>query len=241
MEVAEQPLAASLASATGPQEHLSELCKAGLDAVLRKLRTHAEADEAALNWQDEEGRTAFHWAVGLKLWDLASRLMAEPLSCATCTVDSDGTTTLMTACASGAPDTILDPIIRGFVESGAVETADSSGNTALLLAASRGNLSALKKLIAAGANISAQNKRGQTALHRAVSRGMSDSVEELLAASKKLERTARIRLLNAVDVEGNTALHYAAMENNQELGQLLLRAGASRDIANKAGKLFYEV
>jgi ankyrin repeat protein len=43
------------------------------------------------------------------------------------------------------------------------------------------------------------------------------------------------------DVEGNTPLHYASMENNQELGEVLLRAGAIREKKNKEGKEFWEM
>lgn len=220
--------------------HLSELCKQGnIESVLQRLRVLSTDEGNAINYADDDGRTAFHWCVGLRCWDLAELLMNPPHSCVVDTKDKDGMTPLMSACATDAPAPLISILIERSLSD--LEAVDSAGNTALILAASKGNLSALKKLVAAGASIAHQNKRGQTALHRAVSRGQTDVVEEIIATLKKMEKSTRIRILNLVDCEGNTPLHYAAMENNQELGQLLLRNGAVRDLQNKQGKQFWEL
>jgi ankyrin repeat protein len=238
---------------SGPQsKHLSELCRTGsIEDILRKV--HSECDDAsnALNWQDADGRTAFHWAIGLRCWDLARSLMGEPHGCLVTSVDKDGCTPLMSACAVDAPDDIIEALIEANAKVSqanaegevllSVDARDSAGNTAFMLAASRGNVSALRKLSKAGCNMFVQNYRGQSALHRAVSRGMMDTVEELIAHLKGVDRKIKIKFINQQDVEGNTALHYASMENNQELGQLLLRNSADRETRNKHGRAFYEM
>lgn len=222
--------------------HLSELVKQGdLHSILQKLHSQTDTPQSAIDWQDDDGRTAFHWAVGLRCWNVAEDLLRSPHSCSAVTHDKDGMTPLMSACAVDAPQELLSVLVDSTSKASGIECTDSSGNTALLLAASKGNVRALRQLLAVGANILHQNNRGQSALHRAVSRGMTDAVEEIVAGLKKLDRVTRLRLLNCADVEGNTPLHYAALENNQDLGQLLLRAGASRDAVNKQGKMFYEL
>ncbi|KAH9589119.1 hypothetical protein LSM04_002490 [Trypanosoma melophagium] len=122
------------------------------------------------------------------------------------------------------------------------DQADSHGNTPLLYAAGRGNLTLVRYLLQLGASINHQNKRGQSVLHRAANRGSLDLVEELIATSKKSHSsTEHRRWMNLQDYRGDTALFYASMDNNEELGRYLLRHGADRDIRNKDGKEFWEV
>lgn len=63
-----------------------------------------------------------------------------------------------------------------------VNAADSGGNTALMTAAKAGKLTALKMLLAAGADASIKNKRGQTALGLARSCNRAEAAELLAAA-----------------------------------------------------------
>lgn len=234
-------------------KHLSELCRSGsVEEILRKLTAESEDSSVAVNWQDADGRTAFHWAIGLRCWDVAKSLMAEPIHCEVCTIDKDGCSPLMSACAVDAPDDIMVVLLEKYrggsasdeaaaASSSLLDACDSSGNTALMLAASKGNVLAIRRLLQAGCDMFAQNRRGQTALHRSVSRGQMDVVEELMLLCKSLDRKIRNKFVNTQDVEGNSALHYASMENNQEMGQFLLRNGADRELRNKQGKTFYEL
>lgn len=89
------------ASSSAVTQHLSELCKVGtLDRVIQKLKAHCDDAVDFINWEDEDGRTAFHWSVGLRSWELAEQLMREPWLCRVVTRDKDGTTPLMSACAT---------------------------------------------------------------------------------------------------------------------------------------------
>ncbi|CCW64949.1 unnamed protein product [Phytomonas sp. EM1] len=137
------------------------------------------------------------------------------------------------------------PICEEFVAKyNIVNSVDSLGNTALLHVASRGHSHLVDFLIRNGSELNHQNKHGQSALHRAVGRGNMNTVEILLCASKQKinkSKEEHQRWVNLQDVWGNTALFYASMENNEDLGRLLLRNGADRYLRNKEGKEFWEV
>lgn len=292
-------------------QHLSELCRgADIDPIFARLRQIApETADADFVWgvwgyRDDDGRTALHWAIALKNFDLANAMMAAPYNAPPMSEDTDRVTPFITACMVGAPVTFIEELLdrcvasfdafmacpalqhteekdppvsspatamgtagvsRPAEESDAHATpaslaagsdaastvsqrilnaADSMGNTALLYAVSRGNIAVVKLLLERGANMNLQNSRGQTVLHRAVSRGGMDMVELLVKNSEALytsEKVQHRRWMNLQDTHGDTALFYASMENNKEVGQYLLRHGASREQRNKDGKLFWEV
>ena len=221
-----------------------------------------------VDYQDADGRTAFHWCVGLRNFTAAEQLLQ--LGARVCTHDKDGTTPLMSACAVDAPIAFIDRVVARAAEEASamgglvpyMASTDGAGNSALILAASKGSVAIVKKLLALGVDVLYQNKRGQNALHRAVSRGHLETAEELLSYSKRQlgsnGKAADIGLsvvaeaspspvppyrkfVNCRDAQGNTPLHYASMENNKELGQLLLRYGADRTIRNNDGKEFWEL
>ena len=305
-----------------------------------------------INVVDADGRTAFHWSLSMKRFDVAQALLDAPFNANPLTVDLDGATTLTTACSVDCPSTLLTTLLSAAAASAAASSSsstseggdsttttavdffnaqDTAGNTALLYIASRGNTSnvfltyrtvemksvggaskAVGSTSSAGADVAAPtgmagvtitkpasaesatstasvtavggdvatpsdavaaappllnypnpfalNKRRQTVLHRAIARGASDFVEEFLSWMKRRVATNNIdpakgpngsdvvsnkasvrHFINSQDVQGNTALHYAALENNQDLGQLLLRNGADRDIRNKDGQEFWKL
>nr|CCC94330.1 unnamed protein product [Trypanosoma congolense IL3000] len=225
------------------------------------------------SFTDADGRTAVHWAVAMKNFSLASRLMGEPFYALVDSVDHDGVTPFLTACMVGAPKEFLTNLLTNMAEQrrwriayetfrsgGDVEPIknaevslaeyrleiinqpDSNGNTSLLHGASRGKLPIVVFLLQAGASIDHTNNRGQSALHRATGRGSVEVVEELVSFSKRKHEPAHhSRWMNIQDYRGDTALFYASMDDNEELGRYLLRQGARRDIRNKDGKEFWEV
>lgn len=296
-------------------------------------------------YRDGDGRTAFHWAVALKNYELANTLMNAPYNAPVLTEDHDGVTPFATACMVGAPEPFIVAVLDRSIDAypafakwkaahaavteqqqqqvselrdatgtghdhdapgnttaapsgekstaggagaqdanvttvtppatdsngatneatGAVtdatsapppppppsspaelllNTEDSLGNTPLLSAVSRGNFRVVKLLVQRGSNLWHQNHRGQSALHRAVSRGNTDVVELLVSTSEQQNGANKVnhrRWMNLQDYRGDSALFYASMENNEELGRYLLRHGADRDQRNKEGKQFWEV
>ena len=70
----------------------------------------------------------------------------------------------------------------------------------------------------------------ETSLHHAISKETGTSlhmVDFIIQNSSSLDRRTR---------EGNTPLHYCVIQNQPEAMRLLLRSGASPDLANNNGK-----
>ena len=103
---------------------------------------------------------------------------------------------------------------------------------AALRAASAGDVSALKKALAAGADPNARGRRGWTPLMYAANKGYTLLVPPLLAAGAKPD-------LRAAD--GATALFIAALHGRSQIIKALMRAGADPSIKGPKGKTAEEV
>jgi ankyrin repeat protein len=97
-----------------------------------------------------------------------------------------------------------------------VDAPARNGNTALMMAAFKGNVGAVQKLLAKGAKV---NRQGWTPLHYAAAGGHGEIVRLLL------ERGAEI---DAVAVLGVTPLIMAAREGKHDAIVVLLEKGANR-------------
>ncbi|KAK4754826.1 hypothetical protein SAY87_008583 [Trapa incisa] len=93
--------------------------------------------------------------------------------------------------------------------------------------ASVGDVEALKKALAEGANKDEEDSEGRTALHFACGYG------EVVCAQVLLEAGAAV---DALDKNKNTALHYAAGYGKNECVALLLENGAAVTLQNLDGK-----
>lgn len=102
-----------------------------------------------------------------------------------------------------------------------VNLRNSAGETPLMMAAIRGNLSAMRRLIERGAQV---NQEGWTPLHYAASQ---TAVEPLALL---LEKGADI---NARSPNGSTALMMAARYGSEDGTKLLLRRGADVQLLNE--------
>ena len=90
-------------------------------------------------------------------------------------------------------------------------------NHDLIMAAYYGDLSEVKRLLAAGAKVNSKDKNDITALMAASLRGHREVVELLLAQGAEV---------NAKDNNGKTALMLAIRMNHPEVREVLIRAGA---------------
>jgi len=118
------------------------------------------------------------------------------------------------------------PMMELFVARGAdVNKANSFGEQALLHAAWKGRLEAVRWLVEHGARLNRQGKEW-AALHYAAFAGHPEVVGYLL------ERGADI---NALSTNGSTPLMMAAREGREAIARTLLAAGARRDIVNERG------
>ncbi len=88
----------------------------------------------------------------------------------------------------------------------------------LVNAAHNGDLAAVKKLIAAGANVNARNANGERPLHSASRKGHEVIAAKLIAAGAHV---------NAADVNGETPLHMASRKGYEGIVAKLIAAGAN--------------
>ncbi len=104
-----------------------------------------------------------------------------------------------------------------------IELRANNGNTALMMAAYKGNMNAVQALLAKGARI---NQPGWTAMHYAATGGNAEIVR--LLAKRRAELDARTPHMT-------TALMLAAREGKEETVIALLEAGANAGLKNGEG------
>ncbi len=87
-------------------------------------------------------------------------------------------------------------LVGDLIKAGAnVKAARWNGETALMIAANSGNVTAVKELIAAGADVNAtEPAKGQSALMWAAAEGHADVVQVLIEARRQREGGIQERL-----------------------------------------------
>ena len=104
-----------------------------------------------------------------------------------------------------------------------IDAANAVGETPLMFAALRGNLPAMQRLLARGAQV---NREGWSPLHYAASGPEPKAVELLLGKGAEIDSRAP---------NGNTPLMMAARYGAQDAATLLLARGADPRLRNAAG------
>lgn len=133
-----------------------------------------------------------------------------------------GGTALMVASMQGYTE-----IINLLLDNGAdINQQDHNKWNALMKAAHKGHADVVACLLDRGADYTLTDNNGCTPLIIAAKNGHSATVEILLPLKNSN--------VNAQDVEGNTALHYAIESNNTELASLLLARDADIHIQNRS-------
>ncbi|MFT7807240.1 ankyrin repeat domain-containing protein 22 isoform X1 [Arapaima gigas] len=127
------------------------------------------------------------------------------------------------------------------------------GDTPIIAACRRGNLQTVKYLLEQNADVSIRNKKERTCLHYAARRTFTvlDSlmiivlmpillIGYFIMLEKQRRTVTLMRLIlnsnvdiDAVDYEGNTALHYACQRKSDHLIRLLLEKNADMSIKNR--------
>lgn len=119
------------------------------------------------------------------------------------------------------------PMMELFHSRGAdLNKPNALGEQALLHAAWKGHLAAVRWLLDHGAKVSREGK-AWSALHYAVFAGHAEVVRELLARGADI---------NGRSTNGSTPLMMAAREGREEIATRLLAAGARADLVNDAGE-----
>ena len=138
--------------------------------------------------------------------------------------DDDGTTSLMRAAKEGQNEVLTAILSQPGVK---VDMTNSSGQTALMMAAISGRTEAARILLKAKADPNLQDNAGTNALMLAAYFGFTKT------ASALLEGGARI---NSRDADGNTPLILAAQAGRAEtVDRLASVPGAELDAKNKIG------
>ncbi len=109
---------------------------------------------------------------------------------------------------------------------------NSAGQTALIVAASKGEFESVKKLLRLGADVNAKDFKGFTPLMMAAANGHTETVEHLLLS--------RIDV-NLKSVEGWTALAFAAIQGHSGAVELLIAQGANIEFRRKGSTLLMMV
>lgn len=116
--------------------------------------------------------------------------------------------------------------LKDFIARGApLDAPDPSGDTPLLVALRRGNVEAVRLLLAAGANPNARDREGLAGMH-ALARygGVGDRAQQLAAARMLIAAKADV---SPQDAEGRTPLHDAAAHKFPKMAQMLVDSGAN--------------
>ena len=105
-----------------------------------------------------------------------------------------------------------------------VGCGNPEADRALLDAAEKGNIEAVKQHLAAGADVNAKDQRRWTPLHHAAYEGHKQVAELLIAAGADV---------NAGDM---TPLHWAANRGHEEVAELLIAKGADVNFKDSKGR-----
>ena len=199
-----------------------EQCTLGsVDDMKRRLK-EAPSD-FDINALDEDGYSLLMIAAKLKHSAISALLIESGAD-----VNVKGTrdvTALMVACQSADIETaqmLLEE--ERHVD---LEATDSSGNTVLMYAAKSGSFQIAEMLTKAGSKLDTSNQNKGTALSLGVLYGKENVVGYLLKNGADA---------NAVDVHGNSSLHYAATLGYTAIIKLLLKGNAKSDLQNEQNK-----
>ena len=193
---------------------------------------------ADIHAKNKDGYTPLHWAA---LWnknpDIIAALIQEGADIRAKDKHNKGTP-LHYAVGKGNPN-----IIAALIQEGAdINVKNKAGGTPLHWAAKWRNPNIIATLIVLGADTQATNNKGQTAEDVARSEGRlakyQDGVKKAaVEIFKNLAPIANARRINvrAKDPYGNTPLHQAARNQNPDIINALIQAGADIRAKNKYG------
>ncbi|MEN2495873.1 MAG: putative ankyrin-repeat protein [Marteilia pararefringens] len=142
--------------------------------------------------------------------------------------DDAGWTPLMIAASSNNSEALKTLILIGKVDLN-LKSRNSSQSTALMYAISKGNMNCFKFLAENKANLKLRDSQKFTILHKAVATNNVDISRQIILL--KIDG-----MINSRDIEGNTPLHLACEDLNQQLVILLLENGADPKLENSSQK-----
>jgi ankyrin repeat protein len=191
---------------------------------------------ADANVADATGMTALYAAVNMNtLGDLPGRPAPKP----TGTLTAVDVTRMLLARGANPNARLLKPILMRHHSAG--DAALGEGATPLLRAAKTGDIEMMRLLLGAGADASLTTRNQTTALMFAAGPtggGLGGNYEvpdtnKITAIDLCLEHGVDI---NAIDVNGQTALHLAAGQPGAAIVAALVQRGSTLDLKDKQGR-----
>ncbi|XP_028766880.1 uncharacterized protein LOC114724652 [Neltuma alba] len=225
----------SESSVWGPIHHAA---KGGHLEVLRLLLLKgANVDSRA-----KDGSTALHLAVEERRRDCARLLLANGARTDVRNT-GDGHTPLHIAASTGDENMVklllqkgANKEVRNGLGKTAYDVAAENGHSRLFdalklgddlcVAARKGEVRTIQRLIENGASINGRDQHGWTALHRAAFKGRTDAVRALLEKGVDVD---------AKDEDGYTALHCAAESGHADVTELLVKKGGDVEARTNKG------
>jgi len=174
---------------------------------------------AAVNAKNRRGATPLHWAIH----DEARARLLLAAGADKNAQQADGRSIVYQAATAGNANGLLAHLLATGAQPG-VPTAN--GQTPLMAAAGRGDVEAMRLLVAKHANVNARSGTGGTALMAAAGSRNARAVEYLLSLGAEV---------NAVTKKNESALANAATAGDTESVTLLLAKGATVNIADDRG------
>ena len=177
---------------------------------------------AAVNLVDNYGESALHYAVVNGNVDGIHLLLAH--NAKRNMGNKDGTTALMFSSQKHDRIGVAKILLEEYDVD--VDFVDNYGDSALHYSAKNGNVAGIRLLLDHNADMNMTNKNGTT---------------PLMISCQKKDRIAAVKILlqeynvNLVDNYGQSALHYAAANDNVDAIRLLLDHKANINMANKKG------
>ncbi|KAF9881647.1 hypothetical protein CkaCkLH20_00793 [Colletotrichum karsti] len=119
---------------------------------------------------------------------------------------------------------------------------DNHGWKCLHLAVLHNKVDILRRLCELSADIREKDNDGRTPLALACKHKRLEATRILLDCLLKDQNVKKARqIINAADKDGNTSLHLSRLNENFEIENELLRAGADRNIQNEQGQTAHEI